>query len=357
MRDSNISTLKRIEALEARLAAQERALDSQAQRARMWAWPRDMWIGRTYAESESSYPTTGDTFRVQLLSAHFTGSEGTQVVTEHERGTIVTARTWPEAYLPYGTDVIVKRIRGIGPNGSGEWWIEPSLGGYNRCVMAGNYGSQFSVYGGTPISDPNYYIPWSGGSGTDGIWVYPSMVGVTGNSNGTVFEVDTPASYTDPWVTCNAMCWYRVTVHTSWLLHPMSAGDWQNFLEQPRHRHAFTDDPGAVNKVTELDGDSSYGPRRLIGRSAVVTTEIVPSFGARQFAGRSSLEEFAGSEGTDAKHASHSGVYMFAFRYPPGPYSVRIRVGRDHENWATVKAQVICVSATIEQASDLMPAS
>ena len=92
----------------------------------MWAWPRDMWIGRTYAETESSYPTSGDTFRVQLLSAHFTGSEGTQAVTEHERGTIVTARTWPEAYLPYGTDVIVKRIRGIGPNGAGEWWIEPT---------------------------------------------------------------------------------------------------------------------------------------------------------------------------------------------------------------------------------------
>lgn len=318
----------------------------------MWAWPRDMWLGRTYAETESSYPTSGDTFRVQLLSAHFTGSEGTQAVTEHERGTVVTARTWPEAYLPYGTDVIVKRIRGIGPNGSGEWWIEPSLGGYNRCVMAGNYGSQFSVYGGVQISDPNYYIPWSGGSGTDGIWVYPSMVGVVGNSGGQVFEVNTPASYADPWVTCNAMCWYRVTVHTSWSLRAMDPGDWRNFLEQPRHRHAFTDDPGAVNKVTELDADSSYGPRKLNVRSALVTTEIVPSWGARQFAGRSSIEEFSGDE---ARHASHSGVYMFAFRYPPGPYSVRIRVGRDHENYATVKAQVICVSATIEQASDLMP--
>jgi hypothetical protein len=46
---------------------------------------------------------------------------------------------------------------------------------------------------------------------------------------------------------------------------------------------------------------------------------------------------------------------MLAFRYPPGPESIRIRVAK-FDNSSHGTAQVHNITATIEQASDLMPA-
>lgn len=183
----------------------------------MWAWPRDMWLGRTYAETESSYPTSGDTFRVQLLSAHFTGSEGTQAVTEHERGTVVTARTWPEAYLPYGTDVIVKRIRGIGPNGSGEWWIEPT--GDSSTPPLLSYGGGY-VFGESGVL----------GSMTSGVVTLPGLQGwaFPNGTDNDYFSWSAGASRDAAWLTCLQSGRYLIVTNVRWILHSIPAVTWRD---------------------------------------------------------------------------------------------------------------------------------
>jgi hypothetical protein len=321
-----------------------------------------MWIGRTYAETESSYPTSGDTFRVQLLSAHFTGSEGTQAVTEHERGTIVTARTWPEAYLPYRTDVIVKRIRGIGPNGAGEWWIEPTGDGYNRCVMTGRGGASYLVTGGSPYTDPNYYLPYaqtSGGYAQDGAWSFPWLIGVRGNDGGRVFaerSVDgsalgPPTAWDDWWLECEAFTWYRITIHTTWRVYSVGGSSVATYLASQPHTHDYTDD--GLWRATQPSADLPWNQRArsLTSLHAIVRTELVPSYGSRWHMGSSSLEVPYLSSSSYAT-ACHSGVAMVSGVYRPGPLKFRIRVFREDTFTSLVNADIESMSVTVEQASD-----
>lgn len=155
-RDSNIPPRGRVEQMEARIAELERQLRSQAQRQQGWTWPREIWLGRTVASSPGSgYPESGNTFTVELFDCHFTASEGTQAVTEQTRGSRVVARTWPAAYVPLDTQVVVKRMRGLGPSGAGEWWIEaPQAAPSKNRAFSGSvtYGYRPLDVGLSPVS-------------------------------------------------------------------------------------------------------------------------------------------------------------------------------------------------------------
>ena len=117
----DVSHARRIETLYDRVADLERQLESLSQVTAAPAAPRDIWLGRTTANGQT-YPTSGNTFFVELIRGDYDVSAGSQDVTEYRRGTVVCARTWPSAYVPEGQPVVVMRLRG--KDGPGEWWIE-----------------------------------------------------------------------------------------------------------------------------------------------------------------------------------------------------------------------------------------
>ena len=118
---SDVSTARRLQTLYDRVADLERQLEGLSQVSAAPAAPRDVWLARTVANGQT-YPTSGNTFFVELIRADFSTSAGDTEVTEYRRGTIVAARTWPDAYVPEDSQVVVMRIRG--KQGPGEWWIE-----------------------------------------------------------------------------------------------------------------------------------------------------------------------------------------------------------------------------------------
>lgn len=133
------SSARRLELLTSRIEDLERQVEGLSQVSAAPAAPRDIWLGRTVAGGQT-YPTSGNTFRVELIRGDFATFAGDTDVTEHRRGTIITAHTWPDAYIPEDSQVIVMRIRG--KQGPGEWWIETHsvdlstlwaemVGGYN----------------------------------------------------------------------------------------------------------------------------------------------------------------------------------------------------------------------------------
>ena len=117
----DLSHARRIATLFDRVADLERQIEALSQVTAAPAAPRDIWLGRTTANGQT-YPTSGNTFFVELIRGDFDLAAGDQAVTEYPRSTIVCARTWPAAYVPEDQQVVVMRMRG--KQGPGEWWIE-----------------------------------------------------------------------------------------------------------------------------------------------------------------------------------------------------------------------------------------
>lgn len=115
------STSRRLTALQNRLDDLAREVERLNSQSSAPAAPRDLFIGRTVANGET-YPTSGNTFWVELSRGDFSATAGDSDLTEYRTGTKVLARTWPEQYLPEGQPVVVMRMRGR--RGPGEWWIE-----------------------------------------------------------------------------------------------------------------------------------------------------------------------------------------------------------------------------------------
>jgi hypothetical protein len=121
MIESDPSTRRRLSDVEANDAALQRQLDYRIARPPVLGFHRDRWLGET-VDNGQTYPETGNTFYVKLISAAFAPeAAGDSTVTSRDRGTIVLARTWPDVYLAEGTKVFVDRIKGVGEGGS--WWI------------------------------------------------------------------------------------------------------------------------------------------------------------------------------------------------------------------------------------------
>jgi len=297
-RDSNLSMQRRVEALESRLAATQRALDSQAQRARMWAWPRDTWLGRTTSSSYSNYPTEGDTFQVKLLSSHFTAAEGTRGVTENERGTVVVARTWPAKYLPRDTEVVVKRMRGIGPDGSGEWWIEtPATGTQTDPIvqpMRATLGRDRNNYQtgqlAVSLASPGGGL-WVSEVVAPGIYGLPTLFsGGAGNKN-------------QPWLTCLRAGRYYLACETKWGLYSMdeaySAPNWNQIVTVPGGG-SWTLGPWPFSVWTEIGVNGNVSP-----------WEGQPEGVFANFGASSQMLQFGGTQGVSyMTHHGHETVEL-----------------------------------------------
>lgn len=202
----NQNMRKRVDALESRLMATERAQRAESTRAVGWNWPRDTWLGRTTSDSPSSYPTSGDTFQVELLTGYFTAAEGTQAVTESLRGTKPIARTWPATYLPYGTEVIAHRMRGTGPSGAGEWWIQPSGDTAASAVV------QFqSQYGLDELNASTRMLRYSGS--------FPGLAISFPPTPNSYFEVGLGTSRDHAALTCLVAGRYLLFASVEWLLY------------------------------------------------------------------------------------------------------------------------------------------
>lgn len=142
------SLSRRVKELETQVAELRRELSGTRQLPPAAVAPRERWLGRTTSDSPSTYPTSGDTFEVELYSAYFTATPGTRAITETGRGRKVVARTRPATYLPRGTEVEVWRSRGHGPLGAGEWWIGlPAASARHRLIYGGNNGYGLDIGG------------------------------------------------------------------------------------------------------------------------------------------------------------------------------------------------------------------
>lgn len=171
MIENDLSLRRRVSDLENRLSSLQSQLDTRTSRPPVMGFPRDRWLGETVANGQT-YPETGNTFFVKLLSCAFAPEfPGDSTVTQRDRGTIVLARTWPEVYLAEGDKVFVDRIKGVGDGGS--WWIhanDPSGIEYAR------------LYGGSAIAYP--YGAQSialGASGTTSVELLANTVDLNGN--------------------------------------------------------------------------------------------------------------------------------------------------------------------------------
>lgn len=160
----DVSLSRRVQDLEARLADLQRGLTAPRQLSYAGAAPRERWLGRTTSVSASSYPTSGDTFEVELVSAYFSAAAGTQAITERLRGRKVVARTRPATYLPRNTEVEVWRSRGHGPLGVGEWWItvSPAESSNRLALGENNYGTDASGVFTHDVIPGTYYDSWGG---------------------------------------------------------------------------------------------------------------------------------------------------------------------------------------------------
>lgn len=86
---------------------------------------RDVRLARTIKDPVSdTYPTDGQTFRVEFLDSHYTADDGDQTPTHTSRATQAVAHNLRGAWLPEGTIMQAVHQRGLGSAGSGEWWLD-----------------------------------------------------------------------------------------------------------------------------------------------------------------------------------------------------------------------------------------
>ena len=328
---------RRISDLEARLRDTERELRAVRQVASTPLAPIERWLGRTTSESVSDYPEDGDTFAVELLSCHFTPTAGTQAVTSVQRGSQVVARTWPAQYLPRGTEIEAWRSRGMGPLGSGEWWITVGHGdgAAQRCVITGSGG--YAWREGETGFAANPIIGSDGGVDVDKkVKLFPPMAGNVENDDGQAFSVnDGPAAYDDHWLTLTQDGRYRVIAAMQWQL----------------------DNPSYPDTLTRLAAAGEPTAMGLVHYLVAVTAQIAVDLG----------------EATESL-VSGSSTLPILHMYSPWPYVAQLtliaHVARDgvdrtvdllwsrpdHPYTTWLRARHSATLVTVEQTGPLQPA-
>lgn len=321
----DISTVRRISQLETLVADLSRELSTLRSVAPDAIAPRERWLGRTTSASFSDYPTSGDTFQVELLACHFTPSPGAQAITEVSLGDKVVARTRPGTYLPRGTEVEVYRCRGMGPLGSGEWWISggAASSSSSRCVITGAVES--GALTGS-VWRPGMILPgptsWQYPTSAEALHLFPDVAGDVANAGGDVFRVRSPASswavpgtHYDAWLELVAQEHYELHCHTTWYLGSLTYSEMlAAMIDNLAHAHGGA---GATSNAKRPDDHFVQ----------VVTTATITGsgYGRTVEVGRSSIPIFRNDGSLNSMPATHGGVaYLGRPTNATGPLSVRL---------------------------------
>lgn len=229
MSGENWPVRRRLEQVDTRVGQLERMIREVSQREAAWTWPREVWLGRTTSSSASNYPTSGDTFDVALIDAHFTASPGTQGVTETLRGSTVTARTWPAKYLPRDTEVVAFHAPGLGPSGAGQWWIQTA-----EAAAGGSAVVSFAAVVGQAGPYVTPFLRWDGvatnvfplGHPTPTLVAFPRWQANSyfTDTDGQVVNQGTPA------LTCKKAGRYLAMVEANWLLRSIPPAAYESML-------------------------------------------------------------------------------------------------------------------------------
>jgi hypothetical protein len=118
---------RRLSQLERELRDLRNAGERQTRRLTGMSWPRDVRLAITVTDGNGQYPATdANTFNIELLDSYFPASAGNRTPTHQQRGERLVGHVLGGGYLAQGTACFALRSRGLGPAGSGEWWIWPA---------------------------------------------------------------------------------------------------------------------------------------------------------------------------------------------------------------------------------------
>jgi hypothetical protein len=139
-------------------------------------------------------------------------------------------------------------------------------------------------------SETLYPIIGNDGVDNQNVKIFPTMVGTTSNSGGAVFTVeDTPAAYTDDWLTITQDGKYRAIVSFVWTLSPMSESDAEANLQDAGHVHNYTSPTGPA-----VTGSAQAGATALLRYVTTVGSliEVDGAAGLQSYGERTSHEEY-----------------------------------------------------------------
>jgi hypothetical protein len=120
---------RRVSQLEREAASLRRDLERQTNRLFHHDWPRDVRLAQTVDGGET-YPTSGNTFYIELLDSWFPAIPGDQTPTHEKRGERLVGHVLSGDYLAEGTVCFALYSRGLGAAGAGEWWIWSATGAF-----------------------------------------------------------------------------------------------------------------------------------------------------------------------------------------------------------------------------------
>jgi hypothetical protein len=124
-----LAIIRRLEQLEALVAAQDRQIQSLLGRGPHAAGQRELYHVVTAAfPGLGPYPATGNTFGIIFVDREFTALPGDRSVTEHPRSGLgmAIARTVNGSYLAEGRNAVAFHAPPPpGTTGKGKWWLLP----------------------------------------------------------------------------------------------------------------------------------------------------------------------------------------------------------------------------------------
>lgn len=184
------------------------------------------------------------------------------------------------------------------------------------CWTMGGTGKAFQDGSGTADTAP-YQLTSSG------LWLFGSSRNAVRQTNelGTVFTTASSGlSYDVDAIEIAQYGYYEVTLHTTWILPPLSLSNAQSLMRAASHNHSYTDDGSPMttgNATPDVMGLNNGGVVRI-------TSEIY--YGATsQVMGTSNLPVWYGSD--DYMYASHSDTFVmnnsFSLR------NIRVKVYRN----------------------------
>lgn len=252
------------------------------------------------------------------------------------------------AYNDWDADAITANdeIRILYHHDLDRWEIIKRGGGgtasVDKCHIFGSIGASGKAYqdgSSTADGSPTPTIT------TSGLWLFPSAVGTTSNSLGTVFATPTPTGYSDDAIEVSQPNIYIVRMHVTWLLPPVTQSNARTLFRVAGHTHTYTDNGSGMTTGTTTPDARSIDDGGLVSVSAYVVDAYS---GSAYFVARSTCAPWYGS--ADWKVMSMSGMWYISSTFTLR--NIRFKVLRDDSTSYTAP---LFGGATFECAQTLPP--